>query len=118
MLGLVVGCGGSGKGASAVEGKNLTLEDLEAITHDACKEIRSCDLIDDTDDALAECVELGLYTVDGGTQDCVKAYYVFEACVADLGCGDVEPLYKSTDQDVECRTQGKDVEKKCNKNVF
>ena len=94
------------------------MEDLEAITHDACREIRSCDLIDDTDNALAECMELGLYTVDGGTKDCVQAYYVFEACVADSGCSDIERLYKSSDHDVDCRAEGKDVEKKCNRNVF
>jgi len=118
LLGLIVGCGGAGKRASSVEGKDLTMDDLEAITHDACKEIRSCDLIDDTDDALAECMDRGLYTVDNGTQACVKAYYLFEACVAEAGCSDIERLYKSSDKDVECRSEGKNVEKKCNVNVF
>ncbi len=119
LLGLVVGCGGSGKGASsAADGKDLTIDDLQTQTRSACKEIRSCDLIDDTDDALAECIERGLYTVDGGTKACVRAYYVFEGCVADAGCGDLEQLFNSSDQDVECRPEGKDVEKKCNVNVF
>lgn len=94
------------------------MDDLEAQTHDACKQARSCDLIDDTDDALADCLERGLYTVDSGTKNCVQSYYVFEGCMADAGCSDLDRLFHSLDADVECRREGKDVEKKCNVNVF
>jgi hypothetical protein len=118
LLGLAVGCGGSGKGASSVDAENLTLEDVVAQTQEACEQIRSCDLINDTDEAQADCQELGLNAVDNGTRACVQAYYVYESCVADAGCSDLEGLFKSSDQDAECRSMGNAVEKKCNVNVF
>ena len=91
---------------------------LESQTEEACENLRDVDLIDDNQEALDDCVSRGLYTVEVGTSACVQSYLAFEACIADLGCGDLEELYGSGDDKMECRAEARAVQQECNVNVL
>jgi hypothetical protein len=119
LLGLFVGCGGSSKPAASAEvPDDLDAEDVKDQTKDACERLRDCELISEGQIPFDECVERGLYTVEDGTKDCVKAYYRFEMCVEDLGCGDLEELFKKKSKDAPCRKLAGPVQKECNISVM
>ena len=115
-LGLAAACGGATQPAAAPD--KLTAQDVTEQTETACRELRDCELIDPGDESFDDCVSRGMYTVETGTKSCVKAYYTFEGCVADLGCGDLEQLFKSTAPDAECRKLADNVQLECNVNVM
>jgi hypothetical protein len=115
-LWLLLGCGGSGKPAAAPD--NLTIRDIENQTEAACQELQGCDLIGEGAPALDDCVSRGLYTIESGTKSCAKAYWQFESCVADLGCGDLEALFKAPDESAECFQLANQVQQECNVNVL
>jgi hypothetical protein len=119
LLGLLVGCGGSSKPAERAEvPDDLEAEDVREQTRDACEQLRDCELISEGQIPFDECVERGLYTVEDGTKACVKAYYRFEMCVANLGCDDLEELFKKKSKSAPCRNLAAPVQKECNISVL
>jgi hypothetical protein len=115
LSGFVAGCGGGGKPAASSD--KVTADDAEAQTRDACEQLLDCELIDEGEQAFGDCVDRGMYTIDGATKACARAYVAFEACVAGADCDDLEALFRSSDK-VECRAEGKAVQQECNINVF
>ena len=123
LLGLAVGCGGSGQPADSAsdEGGGASAEllaKLESQTEAACENLRDCGLIQEGQAELDSCVSRGLYTVEVGTEACFKIYLKFEACVEDASCSTLEELFKSGQDGTECRKEGATVQQECNVNVL
>jgi len=115
-LGLAAACGGASQPAAAPE--SLSTEDVVKQTEAACHELQDCELIDPGQESFDDCVARGMYAVESGSKSCANAYYTFEECVADLGCGDLELLFKTKEPEAECRKLGQNVQLECNVNVM
>ena len=118
LLGLLAGCGGYSPPAESAVPDDLEAEDLEEQTQEACDQLRDCELVSEGRIPFEECVERGLYTIDGGTEACVNAYYRFEMCVADQGCDELEELFRKQSKSAPCRELAATVKKECNINVL
>jgi hypothetical protein len=119
VLGLFVACGGASKPPAKSEvPDDLEREDIKEQTEDACERLRDCELISEGRIPFDDCVERGMYTVEDGTEACINAYYRFEMCVTDLGCDDLEELFKKKKKSATCRKLAGIVQKECNISVL
>jgi hypothetical protein len=119
LLGLLVGCGGSGEPANSPDDEDVPdAEDLREQTEEACELLRDCELIGEGKLAFDDCVARGLYTVEDATNDCVRVYYAFEACVADQDCSDLKKLFGKKPKRATCKKLADAVRKECNVNVL
>ena len=121
LVGLAVGCGGSGKPADSASGEGASSEmltKLESQTEAACENLRDCGLVQDNDEDFNSCVARGLYTVEVGTEACFKAYLKFEACVEDASCSTLEELFNAAKENTDCHEEGSAVQQECNVNVL
>jgi hypothetical protein len=119
LVGLLVACGGSSQPPQSADvPDDLEAEDIKEQTEDACEQLRDCELISEGRIPFEECVERGLYTADDGSEACVNAYYRFEMCVADLGCDDLEELFRKKSKSASCRKLAATVKQECNISVL